>query len=279
MDEMFDPKALLKTMGRPPKAAPAPKKKGASIDIEFETPATDPGPALEVRVEVTPRRPNGPVAALTAGGPVTEELRLLRAKLRTLDSERGLKSLGVVSAVVGEGKSTVALGLASVMAQEPGAKVLLLEADLRRPALEEALGLPRLPGLSEWLESGGSSIGLRRVLPAGFHLLPAGRTADGRHGELLGSERMTRLLAAARSAYTFVVVDCPPVMPVADAIILQERLDGMLFVVRERHSPRETTLRAIERLQAERVVGIVVNDHRAFMPGHYSYGGYRQPYR
>ena len=90
---------------------------------------------------------------------------------------------------------------------------------------------------------------------------------------------MTRLLAAARAAYTFVVVDCPPVMPVADAIILQERLDGMLFVVRERHSPRETTLRAIERLQAERVVGIVLNDHRAFMPGHYNYGGYRQPYR
>lgn len=278
MDEMFDPKALLKSMGRPPKPAAAPRK-GNSIDIEFETPAADPGPFLEVRVEVTPRRPSGTAAALTAGGAVTEELRLLRSKLRTLDTERGLKTVGVVSAVVGEGKSTVALGLASVMAQEPGAKVLLLEADLRRPALEEALGLPRLPGLSEYLESGGSAVGLRRVLPAGFHLLPAGRTADGRHGELLGSERMTRLLASARSAYTFVVVDCPPVMPVADAIILQERLDGMLFVVRERHSPRETTLRALERLHAERVVGIVVNDHRGFLPGHYGYGAYRQQYR
>ena len=90
MDEMFDPKALLKTMGRPPRNG-ACAEEGGSIDIEFEAPAADPGPALEVRVEVTPRRPSGPVAALTAGGPVTEELRLLRAKLRAIDAERGLQ--------------------------------------------------------------------------------------------------------------------------------------------------------------------------------------------
>jgi len=67
-------------------------------------------------------------------------------------------------------------------------------------------------------------------------------------------------------------VDCAPVMPVADTIILQERIDGFLFVVRERVSPRETTLRAMERMQAERVVGVVVNDHRDFMHAHYKYG-------
>jgi Mrp family chromosome partitioning ATPase len=271
MDEMFDPKALLKSMGRPPRTAPA-RPPGSSIDIEFKAAAPDTGPVLEARVDVTPRRTNGTVAAISSGGPVTEELRRLRAKLRTLDTERGLRCLGVTSAVVGEGKTTVALGLASVMAQEHGAKILLLEADLRRPAIEESLGVPRLPGLAEWLEGGGSTISLRRIMPSGFHLLPAGRSSDGRHAEMFGSDRMKGLFASARSAYDFVLVDCPPVMPVADTIILQERLDGLVFVVRERLSPRETTLRAIERLHPERVVGVVVNDHRDFLPGHYKYG-------
>lgn len=271
MDEMFDPKALLKTMGRPPRPAPT-RPPGGSIDIEFNTAAPEDGPVFEARVDVTPRRMNGTVAAIAGGGPVTEELRRLRAKLRTLDTARGLRCLGITSAVVGEGKTTVALGLAAVMAQEHGARILLLEADLRRPAIEESLGLPRLPGLAEWLESGGSTISMRRIMPSGYHLLPAGRASDGRHAEMLGSERMKGLFASARSTYDFVVVDCPPVMPVADTIILQERLDGLLFVVRERLSPRETTLRAMERLQAERVVGVVVNDHREFLHSHYKYG-------
>jgi Mrp family chromosome partitioning ATPase len=271
MDEMFDPKALLKTMGRPPRQAPA-RPAGTSIDIEFKSSAPDAEVVLEARVDVTPRRPTGAVALFTAGGPVTEELRRLRARVRTIDTERGLRCLGVTSAIVGEGKTTIAVGLATVMAQEHGARILLLEADLRRPAVEDSLGLPRLPGLAEWLDSGGSTISIRRIMPSGFHLLPAGRAADGRHAEMLGSERMKGLLASARSAYDFVVVDCAPVMPVADTIILQERIDGFLFVVRERLSPRETTLRAMERMQAERVVGVVVNDHRDFLHAHYKYG-------
>jgi Mrp family chromosome partitioning ATPase len=271
MDEMFDPKALLKTMGRPPRQAPA-RPAGSSIDIEFNSTAEDAGPVLEARVDVTPRRMAGAVASITAGGPVTEELRRLRARVRTIGTERGLRCLGVTSAIVGEGKTTIAVGLATVMAQEHGARILLLEADLRRPAVEDTLGLPRLPGLAEWLDSGGSTISIRRIMPAGFHLLPAGRSSDGRHAEMLGSERMKGLLTSARGAYDFVVVDCAPVMPVADTIILQERIDGFIFVVRERLSPRETTLRALERLQAERVVGVVVNDHRDFLHAHYKYG-------
>jgi Mrp family chromosome partitioning ATPase len=269
---MFDPKALLKSMGKRPRTTEVTRQPGGSIDIEFNTTAPDAGPVLEARVDVSPRRMNATVASVSSGGPVTEELRRLRAKIRALGTERGLRCLGITSAVVGEGKTTVALGLASVMAQEHGARILLLELDLRRPAVEDALGLPRLPGLAEWLDSGGSTISMRRIMPAGFHLLPAGRSSDGRHAEMLGSERMKRLLASARSSYDFIVADCPPVMPVADTIIMQERMDGFLFVVRERLSPRETTLRALERLQPERVVGVVVNDHKDFLHGHYKYG-------
>jgi Mrp family chromosome partitioning ATPase len=268
-------------MGRPPRSA-ATRSPGGSIDIEFDSATPEAaGPVLEARIDVTPRRTSSAVAALWAGGPVTEELRRLRAKLRTVDSERGLRCVGTVSAVVGEGKTTLALGLASVMAQEHGARILLMEADLRRPAIEESLGLPRLPGLAEWLDSGGGTISMRRIMPAGFHLLPAGRSAEARHAEMLGSESMKRLLTAARSSYDFVIVDCPPVMPVADSIILQERLDGLLFVVRERMSPRETTLRALERLQPERVIGVVINGHRELLHSHYRYNyGYgRYPHR
>ena len=101
--------------------------------------------------------------------------------------------------------------------------------------------------------------------------------ADGLLGaldrpELLGSARMSALLEAARRSFDYVIVDCPPVIPVADSVILQELVDGFLLVVRARHCPRETVVRAASRLKAGRIIGMIFNDQREILPRYSSYG-------
>jgi Mrp family chromosome partitioning ATPase len=112
------------------------------------------------------------------------------------------------------------------------------------------------------------------VEPQGFFLLSPGTPSNVRP-ELLGSERMASLLSAARETFDHIVVDCPPLGPVADSVILQDLVDGFLFVVRARHSPREAILKAISHLKPDRVRGTIFNDHRDVLPGPKAYGYHR----
>ena len=209
--------------------------------------------------------PTGVVpAALFGPGAVAEEFRTLAAHIRALDAQRPFRCFGIVSAVVGEGKTIVAGGLATALAQNTG-RVLLVESDLRRAALDTYFGLPRSAGLSEWLHDGVEPVAVGRVLPPGFFLLAAGQSlkyyARAAFAESRDVARMRALIEGARRLFDFVIVDCPPLMPVADAIILQEFLDGFLVVVRERYAPLETVLRGVDRLDPERLRGVVLNDH------------------
>jgi Mrp family chromosome partitioning ATPase len=188
-----------------------------------------------------------------------EPFRVLRTKVKALREQRLPRCLGLVSATGGEGTSAVALGLAAALAQEPETRVLLVDAALRTPTLEKSLGLPNEPGLSEWLEpSADRPVPLRRVEPWGFLLLSAGAPAADA-AERLGSERMGRLLSAAR-AFDYVLLDCPPLETVADSVVLQDLIDGFLLVVRARHASRDTIRRALSHLRPEAVHGVVFND-------------------
>jgi Mrp family chromosome partitioning ATPase len=116
---------------------------------------------------------------------------------------------------------------------------------------------------------------VRTVSPPGFAVLAAGRERLARP-ELLGSDRMASLIGACQLSYGYVVVDCPPLDPVADAVALQDLLDGFLLVIRARRSPRESIERAISRLKENRIRGIVFNDQPEILPLGYGYGyGYR----
>jgi Mrp family chromosome partitioning ATPase len=189
-----------------------------------------------------------------------EELRLLAAKLQDIRRERGASCLAVTSTVPGEGKSTVALGLAGALAREPGRRILLVEADLRRPSLASMLGLPPQPGLAEWLNGSLDTIPVRLVGSGGFFLLVAGQ-AELERPELVASPRMGALLRAARGAYDFVLLDAMPVLPVADAILIQDLVDGFLLVVRSRWTRRDAIHDALARLRPHGVIGVVLNDH------------------
>lgn len=220
---------------------------------------------------VTQSRPCPIVASLRdAHSIVGEELRLLRSRLRQTGKAGTARCLGVTSALPGEGKSTVSLGLAAAFAREPGRRVLLVEADLRRPTVSASLGLPPAPGLSEWLNGGLDQIPVRLVRPGGFSVLVAGQDTLERP-ESLGSPLMDALLRAAREAFDDVLVDAPPLLPVADAILMQDLIDGLLLVVRSRATPRAAIHDALGRLRAEKIVGVILNDHQGYR---HSYSNY-----
>ncbi len=239
---------------------------------------TSPGP------ESPPRATFAPVGAVTAtltdpglaallspGGLGLEPFRVLRTKIKAafegmsmvetvLGEHRSVRCLGLVSATAREGTTAVTLGLAAALAQEPECRVLLVEAVLRAPAMERALGLASEQGLSEWLRGGGEGlVPFRRVDPWGFFLLPGGAPSP-QSAELLSSEPMVRLLTAARRSFDVVLLDCPPLETVADSVILQDLLDGFVLVVRARHASRDSIRQAVSDLRPNLVKGVVFND-------------------
>jgi Mrp family chromosome partitioning ATPase len=208
----------------------------------------------------------------------SEQFRLLGARLRSLGRDKRLRRIGVVSAALGEGKTTVSLGLARALALDRQRRVLLLEFDLRRPAIDRVLGFaPPEVGLHQYLQGDGDTPVLRRPVAGGFWLLSAGAGVLERP-DLLSSPRLASLLKAADRVFDYVIVDCPPLLPVADAVMVQDLLDGFVFVVRSRHSPRETIQRAISLLKPGAIAGLVLNAQRDILPSYreYAYRRYDQ---
>ena len=116
---------------------------------------------------------------------------------------------------------------------------------------------------------------MRFIDPGGFFLLGAGAASLGRP-EDLSSARMDALLRAARDRFDFVLLDATPILPVADAVLLQDLVDGFLFVVRSRMTPRAAIHDALGRIRAEKIIGVVLNDQREYRGSYmtYAYEGY-----
>ena len=232
-----------------------------------ETPMPSAAVEFTVENEQAPM-PNEPVpaleAALSSDSEVGEQLRLLRAKLRGVARKRACDCIGMVSAVAGEGKTTTAVGLACSAAKEAGKRVLLIEADVRKPSFEKLLELPVGPGLGEWLTETIEDVPLRELVD-GPCLLTAGHL-ETPPVELLGSKRMRALLESARASFDFVLLDCPPLLPIADSVVLQDMVDGFLFVVRARWSPHDAIQRAFANLKPETVLAVLFNDYRTVLP-------------
>ena len=194
-----------------------------------------------------------------------EQCRLLGRRLRALGRDKRLRRLGVVGCGRGEGATTVALGLARALSHEPGQRVLLLELDLERPALDDRLGLPPPPvGLRLYLGAGSDVPVLRRSGPGGLWVLSAG-PRGGREPDL-ASPRLAALLHAADRVFDHVVADCPPLFGAGDAPALRACLDGLVYVVRAGHAPRESIRRAAAALRPGSVVGLVLNARRDAPP-------------
>jgi polysaccharide biosynthesis transport protein len=208
-----------------------------------------------------------------------ESVRRLRSGLLISRSGTPPQVLLVSSASPGEGKSTLSLSLAISLSQYEK-KVLLVEADMRRPVLCRRLGLQRTDGLSVLLSDREAATA---ILPAennpNLYLLPAGPTPPY-PAELLGSPRMHTLMDEWRAEFDFIVVDSPPVLPVTDAQLLEEMADATVLLARVGFTTRAALERAYKLLlmhrkdQARPAIGVLLNFVARRSSAYYGYYGY-----
>jgi capsular exopolysaccharide synthesis family protein len=200
------------------------------------------------------------LADLDPGDLVMEQYRVLRSKLLRLAEQRPLRTLVITSAIPGEGKTTTAMHLAAALAQAIGRKTVLIDCDLRRPRLHKLYGRAASPGLTDVLAGRAALADALQPLEADrLWLIPAGRPARN-PSELIGSEAMAQTLARLSAQFGTVLLDAPPVLPLADPFVLGGVVDGFVFVIRAGRTPREVVAMALENLPRERVVGVVMND-------------------
>jgi polysaccharide biosynthesis transport protein len=188
-----------------------------------------------------------------------ERFRLIRVRLMKLNAAGKLKTLLLTSPSPQDGKSTVALNLATSLVGREKNRILLVEADLRCPSLTGRLGLELWPGLSECLERDDDPMrSLRRIEPLGFFLLPAGKASHD-PTELLQSERLAEILRVLSARFDFVLIDCAPTSPIADTLALNSKADATLLVARAGKTSRESLEESIQQLGKAHVLGVLLN--------------------
>lgn len=192
----------------------------------------------------------------------SESIRTLYLSLKQQASDRHIGVVLVTSALPGEGKSTVSLNLARTAAQA-GDNVLLIDGDLRRPALANALNLPGDIGLADLL-AGRSDLksAVRHEPRTNLYAIAGSRGVSGANAlALLSSLRMKRLVDHARDIFDLVVVDASPLLPVADARLLLEQADGAVMVVASERTSRDAVTAALHENPelADKIVGVVLN--------------------
>lgn len=192
--------------------------------------------------------------------PAAEAFRTLRTNLQFSGLDRPLRTLLITSAGPGEGKTTISANLAVAVAQS-GSKVILMGADLRRPAVHSAMGASNAVGVTSVLTGHVSwEDALQPTEIEGLYLLPSGPIPPN-PAELLASQRMSDLVDQLKAASDMLIIDAPPVIAVTDAGVLSRLVDGTLLVVSAGITPREIAKAAKEQLQqvGARILGIVVN--------------------
>jgi capsular exopolysaccharide synthesis family protein len=188
-----------------------------------------------------------------------EKFRFLGVRLRQLQQSRPLKKLLITSTIPEEGKSTVAANLATILARRQQPKILLLEGDLRRPSLAKQFGLGRIPGLSEWLQGEPRPIKhIYRLEGPNLWLLPAGRPPENPL-ELMQSGRLSELLNQLSAWFDWIIIDSPPILPLADTSVWARLADGIVLVTREGTTKRRMLQRGLQALEQSKLLGAVVN--------------------
>lgn len=191
---------------------------------------------------------------------VQEAYKTLRTNVRFFLQNKGCKCLSITSAVAGEGKSITLLNLAISVAED-GHRVLLIDADLRRPALARLMMEKAAPGLSNVLA--GLAAVEEAIRPEMYPNLDVMFSGDvpPNPSELLGSDKMKEMLEAMSKKYDYILVDTPPVNVVSDASIVTNLLDGVLLLVRQGSSRRDAIKRAVANLELTGIkpIGFVLN--------------------
>jgi capsular exopolysaccharide synthesis family protein len=188
-----------------------------------------------------------------------EAFRLLGVRLQHLRRDRPLRKILITSTIPQEGKSMVAANLACTLALRTHQKVLLLEGDLRRPALSQEFGLGRNPGLSECLQAERALVKcIYHLEGPGLWILPSG-SAYSNALELLQSGRLSALMDQLTAWFDWVIIDSPPVLPLADTSVWARLADGILLVTRQGTTDKRQLQRGLEALETKKLIGALLN--------------------
>jgi capsular exopolysaccharide synthesis family protein len=221
-------------------------------------------------LELSPA-PEARLVCLTDGESLAAEgFRLLGVRLRHLRQERPIRKVLVTSTCPQEGKSTVAANLACSLALKTRSRTLLLDGDLRRSSLSLLFGLEGRPGISECLD-GQETVEncIHYVQRAGIWILPSG--VPSRALELMQSAKLSALMEQLKTWFDWVIVDSPPVLPLADTSVWARLADGILLVTRRGITERWQLKRGLEALDSKKLIGAVLNDSSSPARGDYYY--------
>jgi succinoglycan biosynthesis transport protein ExoP len=219
-------------------------------------------PCLGLLPALSPKLAGGAYPLVSNGVPLmfSEAMRAIRTNILFSSSTPGAQTLVVTSTGPGEGKSIVASNLAISLAHADS-RVLLIDADMRKPKVHDIFSLPQEPGLSNLLVGQvKANETVRSTSVTGLWVLTAGRTPPN-PAELVGSKRFRDFLGSLNERFDWIIVDSPPVMAVTDAVVMAHAASGVLFVVGAEMTNRHNANRALDQLQQAqaRFVGAVLN--------------------
>jgi len=243
-----------------PERPPVPTAKNASVSTGF-SPADEHTDILgQFQSLETSLSPKSRLVSVTdKESPAAESFRLLGVRLRHLRRDRPLKKLLITSTIPQEGKSMVAANLACALALGTEPRILLLEGDIRRPSLSEVFGLGRIPGLCEWLQGQRSlTTSIYHLENPGLWIFPAG-SAPSNPLELLQSGKLSALMDQLATWFDWIIIDSPPVLPVADTSVWTRLADGILLVTRQGITERRQLQRGLEALEPQKILGALLN--------------------
>lgn len=200
-----------------------------------------------------------------------EAFRLLAVRLRHLRRDRNLKKVLITSSIPQEGKSTCSANLACSLALRAHQRTLLLEGDIRRPSLSPMFGLAPRPGICEWFrEERELKDSIYFLEGPGLWFMPAG-SSPSNPLELLQSARVSRLMDQLAELFDWIVIDSPPVLPLADTSVWSRLCDGILLVTRQGTTEKRQLQRGVEAIEPQKLIGAILNSSNSAPHSDYYY--------
>jgi capsular exopolysaccharide synthesis family protein len=258
MSRIYDALRRMELERRPPGAEPEPTQPVDFLQSVVPEPVDLRGvQSVQVEASAASRL----VALCDPQSLGAEKFRALATRLENLRNQRELKSLQVTSSTSREGKTLVSINLALNFAQNSGSKVLLVEGDLHKPALESLLGLRELKGISQWWTVRDQEITgyMYRLNHLPLWFLPAGG-AHEQPSNVLQSARFAEALLGLSGAFDWIIVDSTPLLPFVDSNLWSRLLDGTLLVVREGVASVKALKKGLEAIDNLSLIGVVIND-------------------
>ncbi|MGH9512780.1 MAG: CpsD/CapB family tyrosine-protein kinase [Terriglobales bacterium] len=210
-------------------------------------------------LKVTPL-PNSKLLSLTdTESLAAEKFRFFGVRLRQLQQLRAFKRVLITSTIPEEGKSMICANLGVILARKKKQRVLILEGDLRRPVLPVRFGLGKVEGLSEWMQQESQPLpNIYRLEGLNLWLLPAGRAPENPL-EMMQSSRLAGLMDQLSNWFDWILIDSPPILPLADTSVWMKMADGIVLVTREGVTEKRELKRGLEILEPSKLLGVVLN--------------------